>query len=103
MFGCDTLSLTAGDITRLEVLQGNLINQSLGKRCCIPSLLKALNGTIYPKTLIGHIVKSGLSPIEVAFTNDRKGIHREPTTPDGVVNSLRHLLFSPNYNYLNYP
>ena len=55
-----------------------------------------LTGNVCRKTLLGRVIASGISPIDVIF-GEIKG-KRGPVAQDGLVDSLRTLLLSTSYN-----
>ena len=62
---------------------------------CICFLSKyVLNGKCVPDTLMGRVVKLGFSPTCAALSYTEPTLHLKP--PDGIVDSLRGVIFSPN-------
>ena len=47
-----------------------------------------LGGVIPDNTLVGHIIRQGLSPIAIAFANQKHMILKD-TTENGVVDSIK--------------
>ena len=62
---------------------------------CICFLSKyVLNGKCIPDTLMGRVVKLGFSPTGAALAYTKPTLHLKPL--DGIVYSLRSVIFSPN-------
>ena len=62
---------------------------------CICFLSKFfLNGKCIPDTLMGRVVKLGFSPTRAALSYTKPTLHSKPL--DGIVDSLRSVIFSPN-------
>lgn len=55
-----------------------------------------LNGATFPKTLLGRIVAAGVSPVDLLFDWRKK--NGSMIGANGIVDSLRSLLHSPDYN-----
>ena len=62
---------------------------------CICLLFKyVLNGKCIPDTLMGRVVKLGFSPTRAALSYTKPTLLSKPL--DGIVDSLRSVIFSPN-------
>ena len=53
-----------------------------------------LNGKCIPDTLMGRVVKLGFSPTRAALSYTKPILHLKPL--DGIVDSLRSVIFSSN-------